>query len=187
MPRIGLFLGHSILKNGACTSADGRKYGGCLEYAFNKKLIKDLQEYLEGYTGFDVKVIKCPEGQFTSSTQERDYKLMKANSGKYDLILELHLNASYNKKAEGAEVLYYPSSMKGKKAAACIQAELSKIFKDRGIRGRSDLYMLKRTIPVALIVESFFCTSEADYKKANSSAERKKIAEAIGRGVYNYF
>ena len=64
--KILLSVGHSILKNGRCTSADGRPYGGILEYAYNKEIAMKVQTYLQS-AGHEVKLLICPEFQFSRS------------------------------------------------------------------------------------------------------------------------
>lgn len=177
--KIALCVGHSILKSGACTSADGRKYGGCLEYNWNKAFSRQVKSALEK-KGHKVTRIICPEKQFTSSIQERNYKLDKINNGDYDLVMELHLNSG-PEGANGAEVLY--KSMAGKKYAEGIQRELRKVFRDRGTKQRSDLYMLNQTTPPAIIVETFFCGNKNEYKKARGLSNRTKIAKMIADGI----
>ena len=147
--KILLTVGHSILKSGACTSADGRPYGGVLEYAYNKGIINRVAEYLRA-AGHTADVLICPELQFSRSTEEKDYKLSRANSGGYDLVVELHLNASALHNARGCEVLYISDA--GKIVAQRIQAQLATVFKDRGIQKRSGLYMLNSTKPVAVML-----------------------------------
>ena len=44
--KVLLTVGHSILKTGVCTSADGRPYGGVLEYAYNKGIVNQVAAYL---------------------------------------------------------------------------------------------------------------------------------------------
>lgn len=48
-----------------------------------------------------------PGGVFPSKESEYSYKIPKANGGGYDLVCELHLNAS-DGAGHGVEVFYYP-------------------------------------------------------------------------------
>ena len=67
---------------------------------------------------------------FNKSTEESGYKLSVVNSDKYDLCIELHLNAS-NGQGYGAEVWY--TSGAGGEYAARICDKLHTIgFKNRG-------------------------------------------------------
>lgn len=175
--KIILTVGHSILKNGNCTSADGRPFGGVLEYAYNKNIVNRVAEYLRG-VGHTVDVLICPELQFSRSTDEKSYKLQRVNNGGYDLVCELHLNASALHNARGCEVLYL--SEEGKKIAQRVLSSLTKVFKSRGIQKRPNLYMLNSTKPTAIMLETFFCDSSADC----ALAEKKDVALLIAEGIH---
>ncbi|MCI8308093.1 MAG: N-acetylmuramoyl-L-alanine amidase [Lachnospiraceae bacterium] len=177
--KIALTVGHSRLINGSYTSADGREYGGCIEYKWCKNFSKQLAAQLKK-NGHSVDTIICPEKKFTSSKQEKPHKLEIINSGNYDLVVELHLNAA-SPSANGCEVLYI--SDKGKRYASAIQNQLAGIFRDRGIVKRNDLYMLNKTTPPAILIETFFCTNKNDYKKAKGLTKRRKIAKLIAAGI----
>mgnify|MGYP002795963894 FL=1 len=177
--KILLTVGHSILKTGVCTSADGRPYGGVLEYAYNKGIVNQAAAYLR-QAGHVVDVLICPELQFSRSTDEKDYKVPKANAGGYDLVAELHLNASALHNARGCEVLYYSET--GKTVAQRIQTKLATVFKDRSVQRRTGLYMLKSTKPTAVMIESFFCDSSADCELAENTDVALLIAEGIHGG-----
>ncbi len=179
--KIALTVGHSLLKNGSYTSADGKKYGGCNEYKWCRAFSKQVKKQLES-NGHIVDRIVCPERKFTSSTQEKTYKLNKINGGKYNLVIELHLNAA-SPSAEGTEVLY--KSNNGKKYASSVQKQLSTVFKNRGIKQRNDLYILNGTTPPAILIETFFCTSKSDYKKAKGLTKRTKLAKLVATGIEN--
>lgn len=173
--KIIITVGHSRLKNGRYTSADGRGYGGCNEYIWCKRFSRQLQKALEK-KGHKVKRVVCPEKKFIRSTEEKDYKLNIINSGDYDLAIELHLNAA-EPDAEGCEVLY--KSDKDRKYAVKVQTALSQVFTDRGIKQRDDLYILNSTNIQAILIETFFCTSKGDYEKAKGLTKRKRLAKMI--------
>mgnify|MGYP002514809442 CR=1 FL=1 len=178
--RILLTVGHSILKNGAITSADGTKFGGGNEYKYCKSLSKYVKKALEA-NGHEVDREVCPENTFTSSTQERTYKLAIEHATRYDLVIELHLNASETKTAEGCEILY--KSTTGKKYANKIQKQLAKVFKDRGAKKCDNLYMLNQTKAPAIILEPFFCTNKKEWKYARRPKNKEKIAKLIANGI----
>ena len=175
--RIFLSVGHSILKGGGCTSASGFVN----EYRYNKELAPYVKKALESL-GHTCDIVICPEGRFTNWTQERGYKLPIANSGKYDLVCELHLNAS-NGQGQGAEVLYYPGDRKGNEIAARGASALSKLgFKNRGAKSRGDLYIIAATKPTAVLFESFFCDNKHDTDLAKNLGF-EKMAGAICYGL----
>lgn len=174
--RILITVGHSILKNGGTTSAVGYIH----EYNYNKKLATYVKNEIEK-CGHSVDIVVCPEKRFTSWTQERKYKLPIANNGKYDLVAELHLNAS-NGSGNGSEVLCYGDN-RGKLIADRACQYFGKLgFKNRGVKIRKDLYMIAQTNPVALIFESFFCDNKHDCDLANELGY-EKIAKAICYGL----
>lgn len=172
--RIGIFVGHSKLKNGKYTSASGIKN----EYLYNKELGKQIKQWFDNI-GQPSDLIICPEGKFISPSEESSYKLPIANSGKYDLIVELHLNA-YNGTGKGAEVLY--SSNSGKVVAQRVQDKLKTIFTNRNIKQRTDLYILNKTKPVSIVLETFFCDNKNDCTVADSKGT-KEIARLIVEGI----
>ena len=175
--KIAIIVGHSILKNGTCTSAKGE----VLEYSYCKELAPKVQKYLKS-KGHTVDVIVCPEREFTKPSQEKTYKLGKVNGKGYDLVVEFHLNA-YNGTAKWTEVLYYSS--KGKEYAQRVNDKLDDIFTDRGIKYRNDLYILTQTEPVAILIECFFCDSKEDYQRGDEAHEKDLIARKIAEGILN--
>lgn len=169
--KIALSIGHSILKNGECTSASGVVN----EYKYNKKLASYIKKYLEK-VGCTVDIINVPEKKYTSKSSEKTYKLEKINGHKYDMAIELHLNCA-NGKAHGCEV-YYVSS-KGKEIAQRIDKKLGTVFTDRGVK-TAQLYFLTKTDCPSALVESFFCDSKSDYKIGKNY---DKIGKLIAEGI----
>ncbi|CZR99833.1 N-acetylmuramoyl-L-alanine amidase [Clostridioides difficile] len=183
--KICITVGHSILKSGACTSADGVVN----EYQYNKSLAPVLADIFRK-EGHKVDVIICPEKQFKTKSEEKSYKIPKINSGNYNLLIELHLNSS-GVGAFGTEVFYY--SEKGKEYAQRVVDKLSKPFirkkgdKEVGNRGAKldkSLYILNSSKPTAILIESFFCDSKEDCEKAKKFGY-EGIAKLIVEGVLN--
>ena len=109
-------------------------------------------------------------------------QVAKANSKDYDLVVQIHFNAYKNTTDEmGTETLYLSES--GKVWAEKINAKLSTVFKNRGIKKRTDLYWLNNTKSIACLIEVCFVDSKADTDKylANKNKVGKLIAEAIHR------
>ncbi len=174
--KIAITVGHSILKSGLCTSADGVVN----EYQYCKMLSDFLAKILRS-TGCTVDIIICPEKQFASKSQEKTYKLPRINGKKYDLVIELHLN-SYNGSAKGAEVLYCSNT--GKMYAQRVVNKLGTVFTSRGVKDRPDLYMLNSTDCPAIMIETFFCDNKGDYDIA-TKVGNEGIARLIAEGLLN--
>lgn len=177
--KILLSVGHSLLRNGYYTSADGRPFGGVLEYTYNKNIVGEVATYLR-QAGHTVDVLTCPESVFVKSSEEKAYKVPKANAGGYNLVAELHLNASNLHNSNGCSVLY--ASEKGKEVALKIVESLSKVFRNLGAQKRTNLYMLNSVKPTSVIIESFFCDSSKDCEIAKKENVALRIAEGINGG-----
>lgn len=173
--KICITVGHSRLKSGMYTSAAGK----CIEYKYCKKLAPYVAKELRK-KGHNVKVVICPENIFKTSADEKPYKLNSVNGKGYDLVMELHLNASASKMPSGTECIY--KSDAGKKYAASINKGLATLLKSRGVKKDTrGLYMLNGTDCPAVICEVFFCTSPYDYKICKGMSGRKKVAKAIAK------
>lgn len=174
--KIFLSVGHSILKGGGCTSASGYTH----EYRYNKELAPYVKRALESL-GHSCDVIVCPEGVFPSKRSEYSYKIPIANSGKYDLVCELHLNAA-DGAGHGVEVFHYPGDKKGYSIANQICKNISSLgFTNRGTK-TDQLYMINDTKPTAVLVESFFCDNKKDSDQAKKIGF-KRMAQAIAYGL----
>lgn len=174
--KIFLSVGHSILKSGVCTSASGYVN----EYQYNKALAPYIKKELEKM-GHKCDVIIIPERLLLRKNDEKGYKIPRANSGNYDLVCELHLNAS-GVNAKGSEVFYYRGDSKGRAIADRICANLHNLgFANRDPK-TAQLYMINDTKPTAVLIESFFCDNKHDCDLANKLGY-EKIAKAICYGL----
>ena len=178
--KICVTVGHSQLKNGAYTSADGRKYGGVIEYKYCREFAKNYRVPQLEQAGQTVDLIICPEKPFTDAKQEKDYKLSRINKVSYDLVMEIHLNSA-QPSAHGTEVLYVSS--KGKEYAEKIVKALGEVYTNRGAKKRTDLYILNGTKPTAVLLELFFCTNKQDYLKGHGKKNAMKLAELIASAL----
>lgn len=130
------------------------------------------------------------------------------NAGDYDLCVSLHMDAASRLAGyeeitcddgsvesvpiyepdpvpHGAHVCYY--STNGKRLAKEIAMRLCPYLPGRAEQmvKRTDLYVLKNTKPVAVLVECGFCTNEDDAAVVKKQAY--VIARAIALGIAAYF
>ncbi|MEE7910235.1 N-acetylmuramoyl-L-alanine amidase, partial [Clostridioides difficile] len=150
------------------------------EYQYNKFLAPVLADTFRK-EGHKADVIICPEKQFKTKAEEKIYKIPRVNSGGYDLLIELHLNAS-NGQGKGSEVLYY--SNKGLEYATRICNKLGTVFRNRRAKLDKGLYILNSSKPTAVLIESFFCDNKEDYEKAKKLGY-EGMAKLIVEGVLN--
>mgnify|MGYP001024513108 FL=1 len=101
-----------------------------------------------------------------------------------DVVISLHINASDNPAANGTEVLYFPSSTRGKKLAQCVQTALVNALgtQDRKIKPRVNLGILSDTSMPAILVEPEFISNPAVEKEFRDTGFLVQIAKAVVAG-----
>lgn len=103
----------------------------------------------------------------------------KCNAYDVDLDVSIHLNC-FNGQAHGTEVLIASDNSRAKECAQKVCNNIASLgFTNRGVKVRTDLYVLKRTKAPAMLIECFFCDSQEDVNLFNIDAFTNKIVEAI--------
>lgn len=171
--KINVHAGHTR-QNGNAPGASGIVHESIEDRRIKEEVIRILRE--RGHTVYDC----TSEGD---SARNNLYRIVeKCNAHTVDLDVSIHLNCS-NGKGHGTETLIYSSGSKAKATAKRIDKNIAKLgFTDRGVKIRSDLYVLHRTYAPALLVETFFCDNKADcnlYKKVGYKGIAKAIADGI--------
>ena len=132
------------------------------------------------------------QGYLVRFTRNKDKEMTLAercrisNSFDADVFVAIHLNSATNKSASGIETLRYPKvGTRTKNLAKNVQTELIAAlgWKDRGVKERSDLYVLKHTVASAVLVECGFMSNDAECKKLFDAKWQEKIAAAIVKGI----
>lgn len=172
--RVCVDAGHGGSDPGA---VNGERYEKKAALAIAKKVGTKLTEkgYLVRFTRNSDKALSLAERCQTS------------NNFDADLFVSIHLNSATNKSATGVETLRYPKvGTRTKNLAKNVQTELIAAlgWKDRGVKERSDLYVLKHTVASAVLVECGFLSNDAESEKLFDSKWQEKIASAIVKGVY---
>ena len=109
-----------------------------------------------------------------------------ANEANADLFVSVHTNAVTSRQAHGSEVLVYSLTSQSVPVAEDILDNLTELgLRNRGVKPRPDLTVLRRTAMPAVLVETAFisCDGGVDYNILRSQDGRDKIADAITRGV----
>lgn len=105
-----------------------------------------------------------------------------SNNANADAFISIHLNAAENKSASGIETLRYSNvGKKTKELANQIQRSLVQAtgFKDRGVKLRDNLYVLKHTKAPAVLVEVGFISNDVECKKLFLEHYQEVIAQQI--------
>lgn len=119
------------------------------------------------------------EADYYEINEATDYlakQVAFANKSKYDLVVQIHFNAGGG---TGTETLYKTNS--GKKYAEQVTKSLGKLYKQRGVKLRNDLYWLNKTNAPAILIEVCFVDSvvDTDLYNENKDLTAKLIAEGI--------
>lgn len=105
-----------------------------------------------------------------------------ANKANADVFISIHLNSAENKGATGVEVLRYGECSKtARELAEEVQKSLVDAtgFRDRGVKIRNNLYVLKHTKMPAILVETGFISNDEQCEDLFSDDCQFYIAQAI--------
>ena len=132
------------------------------------------------------KVYDCTCTNGTSQTDVLKRIVTKCNKHKVDLDISIHFNCGVgdkkgNGKTTGTEVYVYSEKSAAKPAAERVVEEIAALgFKNRGVKIRTDLYVLRRTNSPAMLIECCFVDDKDDVKLYDA----KKMAAAIVDGIF---
>lgn len=167
--RINVHGGHSLKCRGASGYLD--------EVNEDRKVKNRVIELLRanGHTVYD-----CTDDNGKSQKANLRAIVNKCNSHSADLDVSIHLNAGGG---TGTEVYIYNNKSKAKDEATRIAEKISNALgiRNRGVKERTNLYVLKKTKSPALLVECCFVDNSKD--KAHWNAE--SCAKAIVEGILN--
>lgn len=167
--KINVHGGHSL----KCRGASGLLDEVNEDRAVKNKVIELLRA--NGHTVYD-----CTDD--VGATQNANLRniVNKCNSHKVDLDVSIHLNAGGG---TGTEVYVYSDSSKAKGYARKIVNNISNSLgiRNRGVKTRTNLYVLRKTKSPSLLIECCFVDNATDKAKWNV----EKCAKAIVEGVLN--
>lgn len=166
--RVNVHGGHNHHVKGACGFFDEVEEDRKVKNLVISKL-KSL-----GHTVYD-----CTDEDGKTQSKNLVNIVNKCNSHSVDLDVSIHFNAS-NGAGHGTEVLVYSDKSKAKTYAQNIVNAIAGLgFTNRGVKVRTDLYVLKKTKAPALLVECCFCDNQNDANIYNA----EKMTDAIVKGI----
>lgn len=156
------------------------------ENTFNRAVVGYLITELER-NGFET-VNVAPEMTDTALS----VRTTRANNAGADIYISVHANAygSGWNDANGIETLVYRVGDNGQtQLAKLVQAKLiaETGLKDRGVKERTDLAVLRDTKMPAILCECGFMTNIDEAKLLVSDDYRRRVARAICKGVCAYY
>jgi hypothetical protein len=162
--------GHS--KSGADTSADGILNESDCIYQYAPYVTKYLRE--QGH-----EVIECKVEYASSLWESLSKGIDMANANNVDYFISCHVNAGGG---TGCEVLYNGGNQDGKNLATRVSNSISNVCGYRNRGSKSDvrgLAEIKKPYATTIIIEPFFCDTQADCDRFNPQLLGKAIVEGI--------
>ena len=177
--KINIHAGHNPKGKVACGAV-----GLLDESTENRNVVKELKAILETdrHTVFDC---TCDNG--TSVSDVINKIVAKSNANTVDLDISIHFNSGANdktgnSKSTATECLIYNTSNNKEAIAKRICANIAQLgYKNRGVKIRTDLSILKKTKAPCVLVECCFIDDKDDVKLYNP----KSMAKAIAQGILN--
>jgi len=162
----------------------GKDPGAVNGNTFEKDIALDIALRLWGLLkGRGYRVMMTRENDSFIPLMER---AKKANENNADIFISIHTNSALNKEANGTETLAFD---KDERLGVVLHKYMIKDLglKDRGVKQRKDLAVLNGTKMPAVLVETAFLSNESEKSLLMEAAKREMIAEALLKGVEEYF
>lgn len=148
----------------------------------------ELAELLRRSGNYDVRLSRPTAdvslGNSNSTSLRR--RVEDANAWGADYFISLHTNASDNPRASGTEAFSYARDTAAFRLGEDIVDSISEVtgLQNRGMKVRPGLYVLKRTLMPAVLVELGFITNPSDSSLMNNSPGL--FSEGIYQGIVEF-
>ena len=161
----------------------GAEGNGLQEQTVTYRVGQELAALLRANPDFEVRLSRpTPQTSLgNSNSTSLQARVNDANAGGADYFISIHTNASDLPEATGVEAFAYTSPSRAFSLGQDIVRELSREtgLRDRGMKVRPGLYVLRRTNMPAVLVEIGFITNPSDAALMDSDPAR------FARGIYN--
>lgn len=165
--KINVHAGHNYHVPGA---------GGCFSETAQNRVIRDKVIAMlraEGHTVYD-----CTDNDARTANANLYAIVEKCNAHAVDLDLSIHFNC-FNGSANGTEVWVHTGSSIKNIAQRMVDNVAALGFVNRGVKETTSLYVIRKTVAPALLIECCFC----DSKKDAAIYDADKMAKAIVEGI----
>ena len=173
--KIAIDVGHARR-----TSAVGN---GRTEHAMCKRVAEAMKAKLESFKlpEFEADIIDFPE---LKNDEDLAETVRAVNEGGYDVSVSLHMDWDASSQPHGAHVCY--TSTKGKALAHEIALRLCPQLPGRAeqVVRRPGLYVLRKTRPVAVLVECGFISNEGDAQWVAENPDKVALSIALGVAAF---
>lgn len=148
----------------------------------------ELAELLRANGNFEVRLSRpTPDTQIGSSNSTSlRLRVADANSWGADYFISLHTNASDRESASGSEAFAFSEPSAAFSLGEDVLFWLNNVtgLRNRGMKVRTNLYVLRRTNMPAVLVELGFITNRSDAELMNTRPDL--FADGIYRGIVEY-
>ena len=165
--KIGIDCGHTL--SGADYGANGIKSESILTRELGTKVMNLFKA--AGHS-----VINCTCDNASSLHDSLAYRVNTANRNSCDYYISIHFNA-FNGNAKGTEILVYNTT--DSRVNGVLRRITTLGFKNRGVKQRPGLYVLKNTNMKAMLIEVCFCDNPEDMKTYDANEMAKAIVEGF--------
>ena len=166
----------------------GAEGNGLREQDIVYKIGTELAALLRANPNFEVRLSRPTASSQLGSSNSESLRLRvnDANSWGADYFISLHTNASSLPAASGTEAFAYSEPSAAFSLGEDILRELSRTtgLKNRGMKLRSGLYVLRKTQMPAVLVELGFITNPSDSALMNNNP--RLFAEGIYNGIVEF-
>jgi len=166
----------------------GAEGNGYVEQDITYEIGIRLYDLLRSNENFDVRVSRPTPETSLGSTNSSSLRIRvdEANAFGADYFISLHTNASTNSSVSGSEALVFSSPSVASTLGENILFWLNRLtgLRNRGIVLRPRLYVLRKTVMPAVLVEMGFISNANDASLMNNSPEL--FAEGIYNGILQY-
>ena len=166
---------------------------GIPEWEFNNKVIKAFINYLSHYQDVAVLRVDDPTGKTDVPLKDRATRAASWGTNAHFSCHHNALGSTWRDGGIGIETLVRPNTThyaNSLKLAKLVHPKYVKAMglKDRGIKDRTDLYMLSNAMPCPVILtEGGFMDSRVDNAAMKLDAKLKAQGEAIAQGYVEFF
>lgn len=161
----------------------GAEGNGLQEQDLTYRIGIELAELLRQNPDFEVRLSRpTPQTSLgTSNTTSLQARVNDANNWDADYFISLHANSSSNPEASGVEAFAYSRNGRAFGLGEDIVEGIAEAtgLRDRGMKVRPGLYVLRRTDMPAVLVELGFISNPSDAALMNDNPE------LFARGIYN--
>ncbi len=131
-------------------------------------------------------------GNNTALYRDLAERCRKCNEAGADLFISLHYNSFHLPSANGFEVLHWHASSNGKRLAELISERFDAVgsifnIRNRGVKPRKNLYVLRHTRPPAVIVEAGFISNPEEEVIVAASDYQDALSNALHNALQAYF